>query len=201
MPTFKFTLNDSGTIYTAAKAGAGTAAFDMTGFVLPTGEATKTLTMTETHPDPVPENWAYSNESYLVIVHSDGSVSYEASNETPLGEGVLPTFTNTYTAPDANGGDGGGGGSTHHSGGGGTPSNVEPVTTPAVPETVPEDTIPLASPAVPEKKPQETIPNDPTPLASPKTGDSSNPLLLVVLLGLGGISFVASKVLKIRSSK
>ena len=288
IPSFQFSLKDSGTtVGNASISNSGTVTFTLdSGFTLPGGGATKALTMAETHPDPIPTNWTYSNASYTVIIYSDGSVSYE-NGGTPLT--VLPAFENIYsksstggtssssdtsstgsTSSDSGtsstGGTNSTGGTTSSSGTGstggttssgtsstggtssdngtssigstssdsgtsstggtsnanvsstpnhssGSTSNTQntesipdptiPKSAPSKPESVPDDAVPHSGPAIPDKKPQhneEVIGEEKTPLASPKTGDTSNLNDLFILLGFGAIGFTVSEIMKRRES-
>ena len=252
IPTFQFTLKDSGTTVGNASIGnSGTVTFTLDpGFTLPNGDAAKTLTMAETHPDPIPTNWTYSDASYTVIILSDGTVNYE-NGGTLLS--VLPVFKNIYSSDSgtsstggttsssgtsstgsttssshtgstsSNSGTSSTGGTTssssassvsstpnHSSGGTSNTQNTEsipdptiPKSAPSKPESVPDDAVPHSGPVIPDRKPQhneEVIGEEKIPLASPKTGDTSNLNYLFILLGLGAISFTVSEIMKRRES-
>ena len=228
IPAFQFTLKDSGTtVGNASISNSGTVTFTLdSGFTLPGGGATKALTMAETHPDPIPTDWTYSNASYTVIIYSDGTVSYE-NGGTPLTE--LPFFENIYSKSSGTSSTGGTSSSSgtsstggtsissgvsstpqHSSGGTSSTQNTEsipdpavPKSAPSIPESVPDDAVPHSGPTIPDKKPQhneEVIGEEKTPLASPKTGDTSNLNYLFILLGLGAISFTVSEIMKRRES-
>ena len=98
VPTFGFTLkNGQTTVGTASINHDGDFTFAIApgAVILPAGDDTLTLTMTE---DPAASaNWTYSTASYRVIVHSDGSVTYQNSSGGAVSG--LPVFTNTYTQP------------------------------------------------------------------------------------------------------
>ena len=98
IPTFNFTLkNGQTTVGTASinKDGDFTFNIPQGAVTLPPTGSTLTLTMAEDQTNPA-ANWTYSTASYQVVIHSDGSVTYQNNDGTPSG---LPVFTNTYTPP------------------------------------------------------------------------------------------------------